>query len=97
MWKEKQDGRRSDDVDTESNGSSTEPMRHEPGQDVSAFAGKKRQPKSLHSSPWADLEIRLQKRLGTKVTIHPYKQGGKIVIHYFSPDELDGIVDTLLS
>ena len=62
-----------------------------------SLTGKKRQPKSLHSSPWADLEIRLQKRLGTKVTIHPYKQGGKIVIHYFSPDELDGIVDTLLS
>ena len=62
-----------------------------------SLTGKKRQPKSLHSSPWADLEIRLQKRLGTKVTIHPYKQGGKIVIHYFSPDELDGIVETLLS
>lgn len=40
MWKEKQDGRRSDDVDTESNGLSTEPMRHESGQDVSAFVGK---------------------------------------------------------
>ena len=62
-----------------------------------SLVGKKRQPKSLQSSPWADLEIRLQKRLGTKVTIHPHKQGGKIVIHYFSPDELDGIVDTLLS
>jgi ParB family chromosome partitioning protein len=62
-----------------------------------SLVGKKRQPKSLHSSPWADLEIRLQKRLGTKVTIHPQKQGGKIVIHYFSPDGLDGVVDTLLS
>jgi len=62
-----------------------------------SLVGKKRQPKSLHSSPWADLESRLQKRLGTKVTIHPHKQGGKIVIHYFSPDELNGIVDTLLS
>ncbi|WHZ27445.1 MAG: Chromosome (plasmid) partitioning protein ParB [Nitrospira sp.] len=65
--------------------------------DLSLVGRKKRQPKSLQSSPWADLEIRLQKRLGTKVTIHPHKQGGKIVIHYFSPDELDGIVDTLLS
>lgn len=62
-----------------------------------SLVGKKRQPKNLHSSPWADLEIRLQKRLGTKVTIHPQKQGGKIVIHYFSPDGLDGVVDTLLS
>lgn len=40
MWKDKQDGRRSDDVESESNGSSLESMRHEPGQDVSAFVGK---------------------------------------------------------
>jgi ParB family chromosome partitioning protein len=62
-----------------------------------SLAGKKRQPKAPASSPWADLEARLQKRLGTKVTIHPQNQGGKIVIHYFSPAELDGIVETLLS
>jgi ParB family chromosome partitioning protein len=62
-----------------------------------SLVGKKRQPKSPCNPPWTDLETRLQKRLGTKVTIHPQKQGGKIVIHYFSPDELDGIVDTLLS
>lgn len=62
-----------------------------------SLVGKKRQPKSPRSSPWTDLETRLQKRLGTKVTIHPHKQGGKIVIHYFSPDELDGVVEALLS
>ena len=62
-----------------------------------SLVGKKRQPKTLRSSPWAELEARLQKRLGTKVTIHPQKQGGKVVIHYFSPDELEGVVETLLS
>lgn len=62
-----------------------------------SLVGKKRQPKTLRSSPWAELEARLQKRLGTKVTIHPHKQGGKVTIHYFSPDELDGVVETLLS
>lgn len=62
-----------------------------------SLAGKKRKPKTPHSSPWADLETRLQKRLGTKVTIHPHKQGGKIVIQYFSSGELDGVVETLLS
>ncbi len=62
-----------------------------------SLVGKKRQPKSPRSSPWIDLETRLQKRLGTKVTIHPHKQGGKVVIHYFSPDELDGVVEALLS
>ena len=39
MWKDRQDGRRSDEVD-EGNGSSLEPMRHDSGQDVSAFVGK---------------------------------------------------------
>jgi ParB family chromosome partitioning protein len=63
----------------------------------SSVAGKKRQHKTTHSSPWTDLEARLQKRLGTKVTIHPQNQGGKIVIHYFSPAELEGVVETLLS
>ena len=62
-----------------------------------SLVGKKRQPKRPRSSPWADSKTRLQKRLGTKVTIHPQKQGGKVVIHYFSSDELDGIVDTILS
>jgi ParB family transcriptional regulator, chromosome partitioning protein len=62
-----------------------------------SLIGKKRQPKNPRSSPWADLETRLQKRLGTKVTIHPHKQGGKVIIHYFSPEELDGVVETLLS
>lgn len=62
-----------------------------------SLLGKKQQPKNPRSAPWADLETRLQKRLGTKVTIHPHKQGGKVVIHYFSSDELDGVVETLLS
>jgi ParB family transcriptional regulator, chromosome partitioning protein len=63
----------------------------------SSVVGKKRQNKTPHSSPWVEIEARLQKRLGTKVTIHPQNQGGKIVIHYFSPAELDGVVETLLS
>ena len=63
----------------------------------SSVVGKKRQHKTPHSSPWVELEARLQKRLGTKVSIHPQNQGGKIVIHYFSPAELDGVVETLLS
>ncbi len=40
MWKDKQDGRRSDEVDIEGNASSLESVRHDPGQDVSAFVGK---------------------------------------------------------
>lgn len=57
---------------------------------------KKPQAKTARSAHWADLEARLQKRLGTKVTVHPQKRGGKLVIHYFSSEELDGVVETLL-
>ena len=55
-----------------------------------------RRPIPAHNSLWTDLETRLQKRLGTKVTVQPHKQGGRLVIHCFSKEELDGVVDILL-
>jgi ParB family chromosome partitioning protein len=61
-----------------------------------SLEGKKRHAKSGRNSSWADLEARLQKRLGTKVTVQPQKQGGKLVIHCFSKEELDGVVEILL-
>jgi ParB family chromosome partitioning protein len=33
--------------------------------------------------------------LGTKVDIHQGKKGGRVVIHYFSPKELDNIIDVI--
>lgn len=63
----------------------------------SASVVKKRGTKELQRTPWSDVEERLQKRLGTKVVIQKGKRGGKIVIHYFSPPELDGILETLLN
>ena len=63
----------------------------------SASVAKKRGTKELQRTPWSDVEERLQKRLGTKVIIQKGKRGGKIVIHYFSPPELDGILETLLN
>ncbi len=57
---------------------------------------KKRGAKELRRTPWSDVEERLQKRFGTKVVIQKGKRGGKIIIHYFSPPELDGILETLL-
>jgi ParB family chromosome partitioning protein len=57
---------------------------------------KKRGAKELRRTPWSDVEERLQKRFGTKVVIQKGKRGGKILIHYFSPPELDGILETLL-
>jgi ParB family chromosome partitioning protein len=63
----------------------------------SSLVVKRRSTKDNRRSPWSDVEERLQKRLGTKVTILKGRRGGKVVIHYFSPPELDGILETLLS
>jgi ParB family chromosome partitioning protein len=63
----------------------------------SSHVAKKRGTKELRRTPWSDVEERLQKRLGTKVMIQKGRRGGKIVIHYFSPPELEGILETLLN
>ncbi|HMU54544.1 MAG TPA: ParB/RepB/Spo0J family partition protein [Nitrospira sp.] len=62
----------------------------------SALGEKKRKAKEVKRSPLSDVEHRLEKRLGTKVTIANGKRGGRIVIHYFSPAELDGILENIL-
>ncbi len=48
------------------------------------------------SNPYTDLEARLQRRMGTKVTIQKRRQGGRVVIHYFSQPELERIIEALL-
>jgi len=58
---------------------------------------RKRSKKPTDNSPLSALESTLQKRLGTKVSIEPRGKGGKIVIQYFSPEELDGLVEAILS
>lgn len=63
----------------------------------SSPAAKRRGAKELRRTPWSDVEERLQKRFGTKVMIQKGRRGGKIVIHYFSSPELDGILETLLN
>ncbi len=63
----------------------------------SSPVAKKRGTKELRRTPWSDVEERLQKRLGTRVIIQKGRRGGKIVIHYFSAPELDGILETLLN
>lgn len=60
-------------------------------------ATRKRTKPPIATSQWADVETRLQKRFGTRVTIEAGRKGGKIIIHYFSTPELDGIIETLLS
>ena len=43
----------------------------------------------------SDLETKLRNHLGTKVNIHRRKNGGSVVIHYYSEEELNNIIDTL--
>ena len=49
------------------------------------------------TSHWSDVESRLQKRFGTRVSIEAGRKGGKVIIHYYSAPELEGIIDNLLS
>lgn len=45
---------------------------------------------------YPDLEERLQRRLGTRVSISKGRSGGQILIDYFTPVELDRLVELLL-
>lgn len=42
------------------------------------------------------LEERLRQRLGTKVSLNPRKKGGTLVIHYYSDEELNALLEELL-
>lgn len=46
--------------------------------------------------PYPDLEQRLQRHFGTKVSIIRGRKGGKIVLHYFAPAELDRLLEMLV-
>ena len=63
---------------------------------ASSVITRKRNTKELRRSPFLDVEARLQKRFGTKVAVLNGNRGGKVVIHYFSPAELDGLLEQLL-
>ncbi|MBW1871450.1 MAG: ParB/RepB/Spo0J family partition protein [Deltaproteobacteria bacterium] len=64
-------------------------------------APKRKQKKKLRSrqSSYSPADFRLieslQRRLGTKVDFRRGKKGGKIVINYFSPEELDRIIEII--
>ncbi len=48
-------------------------------------------------SVFQEVEGRLQKRLGTKVTIEKAGDGGRIVLHYYSAQEQERLLDILLA
>jgi ParB family chromosome partitioning protein len=43
----------------------------------------------------AAIEDRLRHRLGTKVSVNPSRKGGTLVIHYYSDEELDALVERI--
>jgi ParB family chromosome partitioning protein len=58
-----------------------------------------RPPAEIKSNPKPDvtyLEERLRQRLGTRVNLHPRKKGGTLVIHYYSDEELDALILSIL-
>jgi ParB family chromosome partitioning protein len=59
--------------------------------------GRRGVKRTVRSPARSNLEERLQKRLGTRVHIEKGRRGGKIIIQYFSPEELDGIVERILN
>jgi len=56
----------------------------------------KTKPSARRATVYPDLEEKLRKRLGTKVTISKGRKGGRIEIHYFEPADLDRLTDMIL-
>jgi len=52
---------------------------------------KKRKPTESVSANTRSLEDRMRRALGTKVHLYRSSRGGKVVIHFYSEDELDAI------
>lgn len=44
-----------------------------------------------------EIEDRLSERLGTKVSLRHGEKGGALTIHYYSDEELDSLINTLLT
>jgi ParB family chromosome partitioning protein len=68
--------------------------------EAETLAAKLKHPSRERKSPTAPTEYRaaeerLKKALGTKVTIAPKSKGGRIVIEYYSSDELDRILEKI--
>ncbi len=53
--------------------------------------------KPARSPEVSDLEIRLRNHLETRVNLNSGKKGGKLVIYYYSDEELNAIVDKILT
>jgi ParB family chromosome partitioning protein len=53
-------------------------------------------PRKSLSPELADLQTRFEESLGTRVTVQKGEQGGKVVIHFYSDEELDAIYQAIV-
>ncbi|MGI5836220.1 MAG: ParB/RepB/Spo0J family partition protein [Chloroflexota bacterium] len=58
-------------------------------------SSKSRRPQAPKSAEISELEDRLRELLRTKVELHRGRRGGRLVIHFYSDEELDGIFKAL--
>ncbi len=65
---------------------------------VRKLGGERRRaaPRRARSADEADLEERLRRSLGTRVSLRRGRRGGSLVIHFYSDEELNALVDRLL-
>ena len=66
---------------------------------VRKLSGVKPRPliaKPPKSAELKSLEAKLRDRLGTKVSLNPTESGGTLVIHYYSEEELESILNQIL-
>jgi ParB family transcriptional regulator, chromosome partitioning protein len=54
------------------------------------------QPETAEDPMMAELQIQIQRSLGTKVRIKPAKNGGTIEIHYYGEEDLERLIGKLL-
>jgi ParB family chromosome partitioning protein len=55
-----------------------------------------RAPRPVPTPEVTALEERLRARLGTRVKLNRFQQGGSLVIHYYSDEELNALIEVLL-
>jgi len=60
----------------------------------SRVAGRRRRPRRVDPQ-LRELEDGLRRALGTKVSLTARKKGGRIIIEYFSPEDLTRILERL--
>lgn len=65
---------------------------------VKKYGGEKAPPRPKPDVPveLKEIENRLREHLGTRVTVNHGKKGGSLVIYYYSNEELNSVLDTIL-